>query len=128
MDWFYHDTLLPHLLYLSDGQYKGKQVLSADWVRESLQRYSENFRSSYGYFRDLGYGYQWWSGGAGDNHFNYAAGHGGQLIVLLDELDMVIVTTADPLKDPDLASGGGWKYESVIIDLVGKFISSLPME
>ena len=123
------------MLYLNDGEYEGKQVLSADWVRESLQRYSEgmNFsgwwwQSKYGYFSDLGYGYQWWSARVGDHHFNYASGHGGQYIVLLDELDMIVVTTADPLYGPDFAGEGGWKYEGAIIDLVGKFVESLPSE
>jgi CubicO group peptidase (beta-lactamase class C family) len=116
------------LLYLNDGEYEGNQIISADWVRESLQRYSEGFRNSYGYFRDLGYGYQWWSGRAGDHYFNYASGHGGNYIILIDELDMIIVTTADPLKGPELAAEGGWKYEGAINKLVGKFINSLPRE
>ena len=121
------------LLYLNEGEYKGNQVLSADWVRESLQRYSEDIKfagaisSKAGrYFRDIGYGYQWWSASAGDHHFYYAWGHGGNLIILLDELDMVIVTTADPLYD--LVAEQGWKHEGPIIDLVGKFIKSLPRE
>jgi CubicO group peptidase (beta-lactamase class C family) len=121
------------LLYLNDGEYEGNQILSASWVRESLQRFSEGMNisgwipgitSRYGYFRDLGYGYQWWSARAGDHRFNYASGHGGNYIVLLDELDMIIVTTADPLYE--LPVGAGWKYEGAIIDLVGKFIKSLP--
>jgi CubicO group peptidase (beta-lactamase class C family) len=116
------------LLYLNNGEYDGKQIISADWVRESLGRYSEGFRNSYGYFRDLGYGYQWWSGRAGDRYFKYASGHGGNYIILIDELDMIIVTTADPLKGPELAAGGGWKYEGAINKLVGKFIDSLPSE
>jgi hypothetical protein len=29
-------------------------------------------------------------------HYKYASGHGGNDIVLIDELDMIIVTTADP--------------------------------
>lgn len=71
------------LLYLNEGEYEGKQVVSARWVRESLQRYSEGINisgwmpgitSRYGYFRDLGYGYQWWSARAGEHHFNYACG------------------------------------------------------
>ena len=103
----------------------------ADWVKESLQRYSEGIKdtdgisSTYGrYFSDIGYGYQWWSARAGDHYFNYASGHGGNYIVLLDELDMIIVTTADPLYY--LPFDESWKHESAIIDLVGKFIDSLP--
>lgn len=122
------------LLYLNCGEYERNQVLSADWVRDSLQRYSEDIKvgewitSRYGSFRDLGYGYQWWFARVGEHHFNYASGHGGQYIVLLDEFDMVIVTTADPLYGPDLAGEGGWKYEGAINDLVGEFIKSLPSE
>ena len=114
------------LLYLNEGEYEGKQVLSVDWVRDSLQRYTEPARSSYGYFRDLGYGFQWWSGRAGDRYFNYASGHGGQYIVLLDELDMVIVTAADPFWQQH--DDESWKHESAVIKLVGKFINSLPKE
>ena len=123
------------LLYLNDGEYAGKQVISASWIRESLDRYSEGIdisgwfpglTSRYGNFRNLGYGYQWWPASAGDHHFNYALGHGGQLIVLLDELDMIIVTTADPLYV--LLAEEGWEYESAIVNLVGNFINSLPSE
>ena len=119
------------LLYLNEGEYDGKRVVSADWVRKSLQRYSENINftgwisSKLGrYFRDIEYGYQWWSARVGEHRFDFAWGHGGQLIVLLDELDMIIVTTADPLHH--LPEGEGWKHEGAIIDLVGKFIKSLP--
>ena len=114
------------LLYLSNGEYERKQILSANWVSDSLQRYTEPARRSYGYFRDVGYGYQWWSGRAGDHYFNYAAGHGGQYIVLLDELDMVIVASADPLYGQ--IGGRASRHELANINLVGKFINSLPTE
>ncbi|HSR32422.1 MAG TPA: hypothetical protein VLY63_17820 [Anaerolineae bacterium] len=121
------------LLYVNDGEYEGNQIISADWVRDSLERYSENINSggpSSGrmarYFRDLGYGYLWWSARIGDHHVNYAAGHGGQLIVLLDEPDMVIVATADPFYGQ--SGGEAWRSEKAVFDLVGKFISSLPSE
>lgn len=114
------------LLYLNDGVYEGKQIIPADWVRESLQTYSTGL---YGdrlgsYFRDIGYGYLWWSARAGRHHFNYAWGHGGNLIILLDELDMVIVTTANPLHG--VWGQESWQKEGAIIDLVGRFIASLP--
>jgi len=114
------------LLYLNDGEYDGNRLFPAGWVRDSLQRYSDPARSSYGYFRDCGYGYQWWSARAGDRYFNYASGHGGQYIVLLDELDMVIVTAADPFWQQH--DDESWKHESAIIKLVGEFIKSLPTE
>jgi len=123
------------LLYLNDGEYDGKQIISAGWVEDSLQRHSDRVNvsgwipvltSRNGYFRHIGYGYGWWASRAGKHSFNYAAGHGGNMIVLLDELDMVIVTTADPLYDAP--AGAGWEWESAIIEVVGKFIKSLPTE
>ncbi len=119
------------LLYLNDGRHDGKQVVAADWVRESLLQYSEAV-SSGGiqagelgrYFGDIGYGYQWWSARVGEHHVNYAAGHGGQLIILLDEFDMVVVVTADPffLQHDDES----WMHEVANYNLVGKFIQALP--
>ena len=116
------------LLYLNHGEYAGKQVVPADWIRDSLQTYSENLynnRLGY-YFRDIGYGYLWWSARAGDHRFNYAWGHGGNLIILLDDLDMVIVTTANPLHG--VWGEEAWEKEGAIIDLVGWFIQSIPKE
>jgi CubicO group peptidase (beta-lactamase class C family) len=122
------------LLYLNDGVWEGSQVISAEWVGDSLKRYTKDIKlggwltSRYGYFRDIGYGYQWWSAQVGDHKFDYACGHGGNYIILLNDLDMVIVTTADPLYGPDLAGEGGWKYEGAINEVVGRFIKSLPGE
>lgn len=120
------------LLYLNSGEYEGTQVVSADWVSESLDRYSENINisgwlpwsSRYGHYRDLGYGYQWWSAEAGDHRFNYASGHGGNQILVLDNLNMVIVASADRLF-ADFGDGA-WDKERAIIDILGKYIGSLP--
>jgi len=121
------------LLYLNEGVLDGKQIFPAEWVRDSLKTYSEKVSTSGvdsgkigRYFREVGYGYQWWSARAGEHYFNYAAGHGGQLIVLLEDLDMVIVTTAYPFFQQH--DGGAWKHEKAIINLVGRFIESLPID
>lgn len=118
-------------LYLDSGVYDGVQILSADWVDASLQRYSENIIRShifpwYGSFHDRGYGYQWWSSRVGKHNFFAAEGHGGNYIILLPDLDMVIVTTADPLHD--MWDADPWKYEGAINRLVGRFIKSPPGE
>jgi CubicO group peptidase (beta-lactamase class C family) len=121
------------LLYLNGGKYEGKQIISADWVNDSLQNYSEDAWVSEDrlnnigrYFRDLGYGYQWWSAQVDNRHVDFAWGHGGQLIVLLNDIDMVIVVTSDPFfRQHDEQS---WKHEQANNNLVGRFIKSLPKE
>jgi CubicO group peptidase (beta-lactamase class C family) len=119
------------LLYLNDGVYEGKQIIPADWVHDSLQRYSEDINLTGGFpanwglsISDIGYGYQWWSARAGEHYFDYAAGHGGQMIVLLDEFDMIIVVTAYPFWLQHDAES--WKHELAIINLWADFIKSLP--
>ena len=115
-------------LYLDDGKYEGTQIISSEWVRNSLQSYSDKTKN-YGMslvFKDLGYGYGWWTATVGDHDFSFAWGHGGQLIVLLDDLDIVIVTTADPFFGEH--SGDSWRHESAIMNIVGRFIKTLPAE
>jgi CubicO group peptidase (beta-lactamase class C family) len=115
------------ILYLNDGEYDGKQVISQEWVNDSLQTYSEEawtIRIGRN-IKDIGYGYQWWSARSGDHHYDYAWGHGGQLIVLLDEFEMIIVLTADPFYGNHFES---WPSEKANINLVADFIASLPGE
>jgi len=116
------------LLYLNDGEYEGKQIVSAGWVRDSLQTYSED---AWSYrvgrnFKDIGYGYQWWSVRAGDHHYNLAWGHGGQQIAVVEELNMVIVVKADPLFGQH--GDAPWRHEKANLNLVADFIASLPSE
>jgi len=118
------------LLYLNDGEYQGEQIIPAQWVDASLQAYTQDAHREISgkkvgrYFGEIGYGYQWWSATIGDHHVDYAAGHGGQLIVLLDALDMVIVTTAYPFWLEH--TGESWRNEKACYNLVGRFIESLP--
>ena len=119
------------LLYLDDGLAEGRRLLPEDWINASLTSYSddawvtlERLTRAGRYFRDLGYGYQWWQASVGDRRVDFAWGHGGQLIVLVDDLDMVIVATAYPawLEHDD----ENWIHERSHLNLVGKFISLLP--
>lgn len=116
------------LLYLNDGRYNGHQLVPPSWVDESLQIYSEDawqFRVGRNW-DDNGYGYQWWSIRAGDHRYNLAWGHGGQQIALLDDLDMVIVVTVDPLHGEH--GDDPWRKEKARLNLVADFVASLPSE
>jgi CubicO group peptidase (beta-lactamase class C family) len=114
------------LLYLNGGEYQGQQIIPSDWVRDSLETYSEHAWDNIGPLRDIGYGYHWWSARAGEHRVNFAWGHGGQLIVLVDELDLVVVVTADPFWLEH--SSESWKHEKAHFELVADFIKSLPSE
>jgi len=115
-------------LYLDGGVFDGEQVVPAAWVADSLQTYSEDawdYRIGRN-IKDMGYGYQWWSVRSGDHRYNMAWGHGGQLIVLLHDVQMVIVATADPFVGQ--SDNESWRQEKANINLVANFIASLPSE
>ena len=114
------------LLYMNEGRYNGRQIVPAEWVQDSLQIYSRNaWKIRVGKnWGDPCYGYQWWSVQAGNHRYHMAWGHGGEQIILLKDLDMIIVVTADPLH---LQHGGGpWRKEKASLNLVADFVASLP--
>jgi CubicO group peptidase (beta-lactamase class C family) len=78
------------LLYLNQGQWNGKQVVSREWVAASLHKQTD--------LRDLGYSYLWWcedlrSGGKVFRGIA-AKGNGGQRIFLWPDQHMIAVITA----------------------------------
>jgi CubicO group peptidase (beta-lactamase class C family) len=113
------------LLYLNGGMYNGNQLIPYDWVIDSFISYSTTTYSGdiLSSIRQLEYGYLWWCGTSGTHRYNFAWGHGGQLIFVLNDLNMVIVTSAEYLG----AQFGqeAWRKESAVMELVGRFISCL---
>ncbi len=76
-------------LYLKDGVWRNRQVVSRDWIDRSTQPHVR--------FTDGGgYGFQWWLFDSGSERLApYAAGWGGQYIFVIPERDMVAVSTAE---------------------------------
>lgn len=86
------------LLYLDGGYWNGKWILDKDWVQEATSpqvslRPADN---PYGLSK-IEYGYGWWLRDQGNFESFMAVGYGGQYIVVIPELDMVVVMTAVPL-------------------------------
>jgi CubicO group peptidase (beta-lactamase class C family) len=111
-------------LYLDNGTWKDVQLIPSEWVNSSLQVYSY---STYGReiltnIRTLKYGYLWWSGTSGSHQIWFAWGHGGQMVVIVHDLNMVVVATASVpgLFDPD-----AWPESKAVMELVGKFIKQI---
>ena len=115
-------------LYLDGGVYEGEQIVPEEWVRASLVGYSRNvwpYRIGRN-FREMTYGYFWWSAVAGDERFWFAWGHGGQVIALAPGHDLVVVVKADP----SFGDHGdrSWRRERENLNLAADFIASLPDE
>lgn len=77
------------LLFLNNGKWKQERLISEDWIKKAIAPSKPN----------VNYGYMWWLNKKGDRHWEglseniyYAAGFGGNFIVIDKENDMVIVT------------------------------------
>lgn len=76
-------------LYMNDGMLDDRQIIPAIWVKESLQARAISTRESGRY-----YGYGWWLREMAGYVTPYAWGYGGQFIILVPDLELVIVTTS----------------------------------
>ena len=77
-------------LYLNNGSIDGRQVVSSEWIQESLQNHV-SFQD-WQDFKEFKYGYLWYHGLLSNHRAFCAIGYGGQLIVAFPDLNMCIVT------------------------------------
>lgn len=77
------------MLFLNDGVWNGKRLLSSEWISKSITASQSN----------ANYGYLWWLNKKGNRHWEglseniyYAAGFGGNFIIIDRENDLVVVT------------------------------------
>ncbi len=89
-------------LYLHDGLWNGQQIVSSAWVKQStkdqLEPLQPHFWEGYSNFWYNGpYGY-WFNEPEGKNatHRGFAAiGYAGQILYVMPDLDVIVVTTGD---------------------------------
>lgn len=77
------------MLFLNNGKWKQEQLISESWIQKAIEPSKPN----------VNYGYMWWLNKKGKRHWEglseniyYAAGFGGNFIVIDKENDLVIVT------------------------------------
>lgn len=106
-------------LYMNEGALEGKQIVPQEWVRESLRVHYKSTSEGWGELEDIGYGYLWWLGTLKSRPVFLALGHGGQFILCVPELNMVITVCSDSAnRDWDWAD----QQERSVLDVVGNFI------
>ena len=77
------------LLFLNDGKWKDKQIISKDWTQQISKPSVAN--ESYGYMWWLNKGPRKWQE-VNDESIYYAAGFGGNFIVIDKKNDLMVVT------------------------------------
>jgi CubicO group peptidase (beta-lactamase class C family) len=81
------------LLYVNKGEWKNTRIISSDWIERTLQFYFTAVEDP-----ETFYGYQFWGANvivSGSKVNAYAAmGKGGQIILIIPSLELVVVVTA----------------------------------
>ena len=88
-------------LWLNNGVWEGKQIVSAAWVEDAVKPHSETGQDDYGY--------GWWV--SQDSY--YAMGRGGQAIKVVPAWNAIVVTT-----------GSGFEYDEISPYLIAAVIDS----
>jgi CubicO group peptidase (beta-lactamase class C family) len=77
------------LLFLNSGKWIDQQIISEEWIQKAIEPSTPN----------VNYGYMWWLNKKGNRHWEglseniyYAAGFGGNFIVIDQKNDLVVVT------------------------------------
>lgn len=84
-------------MFLNDGNWKGRHIISKEWIEESTKAHTTADTSEK-------YGYLWWSGKTVINNQYiegcWAEGNGGQYIFVFPTLDLVAVFTGGNYNNP----------------------------
>lgn len=98
-----HDMAKIGYLWLNKGQWEGKQIVSREWVENSIKAQIDTGR-----YEDYGYG--WWV--RTDDPVAYSAiGRGGQYIIVVPAWNLIVVTT-----------GGGFKFDEIEPLVIPSFV------
>jgi CubicO group peptidase (beta-lactamase class C family) len=85
-----HDMIKIGELYLKNGEYDGVRVISQAWTDKAASfKISTNNAQPFG----PSYGYFWWRGNIHGHDYFWANGYGGQFIVVVRDINLVVSAT-----------------------------------
>lgn len=87
-----YDMLKFGNLFLNNGWFNGKQIISSEWIKESTTPIYKTY-GNIGY-----YAYHWWVSSFNNNgieiNYYFALGFGGQYIIVVPQFELVVVFTS----------------------------------
>ncbi|MES2125694.1 MAG: serine hydrolase [Pseudomonadota bacterium] len=102
---------------LDGGNWQGRNIVPATWLADSHAGHVTGLGDDSD-FKKIGYGNLWWNGTLGGQRIITGWGYGGQFMMLVPALRMVIASAAE-LNVPYQTAGS---HETVIHDMLGRFI------
>jgi CubicO group peptidase (beta-lactamase class C family) len=94
-------------LVLNQGVWDGTEVVSPSWIQESTRPHLHPYPD----YPEWGFGYLWKSSTCSGYPCTYASGYGGQILVAVPDLDLVVAvnsTYTDDEEGSDLAADNAW--------------------
>jgi CubicO group peptidase (beta-lactamase class C family) len=111
------------VLYLDRGRRGDQQVVPTSWIDTATDLHRQE-TSTWGPLVRVSYGYLWWLAAAGETDLFMAIGWGGQFVICVPTLDLVVATNADWQVD----SGTANAQEHAILELiVEKLLPLIPV-
>jgi CubicO group peptidase (beta-lactamase class C family) len=110
-----HEMLKIGQLFLNNGLYNGKQIISSIWVVLSTQTHI-NTSDAVPFGTD--YGFLWWIGSTNGRDFYFANGWGGQFILNVPDLNLTIVAQSDWVAGGRPAHEQWWNTINIIMNQI----------
>ena len=106
-------------VYLDGGQWRDRSIISPRWIEAAFEPVMEApSPRAPSYVPYSAYGFQWWydvhEWDGGSLVFHSAIGNGGQRIIVLPDLDIVVAVFAGFYEDPS----NNWTPEAVVREYV----------
>ena len=97
-------------LYLDEGRWQGRRLVSAEWVKQSTINQLTNEQTG----AEGPYGYLWWVGDIQSHPYFAAFGSYGQHVVVVPDSRLIVVTVSDESGFPDPTEQFRKTFEDVI--------------
>lgn len=92
-------------LILNHGRFQGNQLVSSQWI-DNLASFKITTNSAVPY--GTGYGYGWWNGRSDQGDYTFAMGWGGQFIITVPSLKLIVVATNNWSGVPSVQANEQW--------------------
>ena len=101
-------------LYLQKGKWRGHQIVSENWVEQSIIPYSK-FKHGKGYCR------LWWTRKTDKENLFFGWGYGGQYLIVAPKKELIVVTNTEW----NLPSEQARKQESFLLELFSEIYKNV---